>query len=83
MKQLLSVVVFSLFVSDAFADDWRMRKFDMNGDGFITVEEFEALGCKVRKSLFSYADKNSDGKLNAKETRKASSVLKLNKCGGV
>lgn len=83
MKQLFTFALLGLFVTDAFADDWRMRKFDMNGDGFITVEEFQALGCKVRKSLFSYADKNSDGKLNAKETRKASSVLKLNKCGGV
>jgi len=83
MKKLFAIMTLSFFVSDAFADDWRMRKFDMNGDGFITVEEFESLGCKVRKSLFSYADKNSDGKLNAKETRKASSVLKLNKCGGV
>lgn len=82
MKQLLGVVVLSLFVSDAFAQDWRMRKFDLNGDGFVKVQELKTAGCKVKKELFSHADKNSDGQLNAKETRKASALLKLNKCGG-
>ena len=47
MKQLLSVVMLSLFVSDAFADDWRMRKFDLNDDMKIERSELIAAGCSI------------------------------------
>ena len=79
MKNLLSIVVLSLFITDASAD-WRLKKFDENNDGFIKVSELQKAGCKVNIKLFTYADKNSDGKLNAKEAGKASKLLKLNKC---
>ena len=52
---------------DAFADDWRMRKFDADQDGFVIVAELKGAGCVV--SLFS-KDKNKDGKLPKGELRK-------------
>lgn len=79
MKNLLSIVVLSLLVIDVSAD-WRMQKFDENNDGFIKVSELQQAGCKVKIELFEHADKNSDGKLNAKEAANASKLLKLNKC---
>ena len=66
MKQLLAVAVFSLFVSDAFADDWRMKKFDLNGDLQITSGELIQSGCTNIAYRFRYADKNGDGKLSKK-----------------
>ena len=54
----------SFFVSDAFADDWRMRKFDANEDGFVVVSELKSKGCVVKPGLFKHADKNKDGKIS-------------------
>ena len=56
MKKLFLGVVLSLFVTDSFAGDWRMRKFDMNSDGFITVAELKELQCPVKMNLFERAD---------------------------
>ena len=81
MKKLFLGVVLSLFVTDSFAGDWRMRKFDMNSDGFITVAELKELDCKVKMNLFERADFDNDGKLSSKEARKASSYL-LKRCKG-
>ena len=55
MKWFLAIVLF-LFATDTFADDWRMRKFDMNMDGFVTKEELLYHGCNVKEGLFNYAD---------------------------
>ena len=54
MKKVFAISILALFVTDAFADDWRMRKFDTNGDGFVVVEELEAQGCVVKKGLFKH-----------------------------
>ena len=80
MKKLLSIAVLSLFVTDAFADDWRMRKFDVNQDGFVVVNELKSQGCEVRVGLFNAADKNNDGKLSKKELRKASEYIIRRRC---
>ena len=79
MKWFLAIVLF-LFATDTFADDWRMRKFDMNMDGFITKEELIFNGCVVKEGLFNYADKNDDGKLSKKEIRKATNYMVRNRC---
>ena len=79
MKWFLAIVLF-LFATDTFADDWRMRKFDMNMDGFVTKEELLYHGCNVKEGLFNYADKNDDGKLSKKELRKATNYMVRNRC---
>tara|TARA_B100000900_G_scaffold359979_1_gene331757 strand:+ start:5330 stop:5581 length:252 start_codon:yes stop_codon:yes gene_type:complete len=80
MKKLFTVAIFGMFVTDAFADDWRMRKFDADDDGFVIAEELKAKGCTVKKGLFKYADKNNDGKLSQKELRKATNYMVRNRC---
>ena len=80
MKQLFSILVLSLFVSNAFADDWRMRKLDADLDGFVVKQELKAAGCRVKPSLFNAADKNDDGKLSKKELRKASEYIVRRPC---
>lgn len=79
MKWFLALVLF-LFATESFADDWRMRKFDMNMDGFVTKEELIFNGCVVKNGLFKYADKNDDGKLSKKELRKATNYMVRNRC---
>ena len=80
MKQFFAIFVMTLFASNAFADDWRMRKYDLDRDGFITMEELK-LQCSVKPSLFRHADKNGDGKLSKKEARDATWILfKNHKC---
>ena len=80
MKQLFTFALLGLFVTDAFADDWRMRKFDTNNDGFVIPNELKAKGCTVKQGLFNYADKNNDGKLSQKELRKSSEYMVKSKC---
>ena len=80
MKKLFTLAVLSMFVTDAFADDWRMRKFDADNDGCVIAEELEAKGCTVKKGLFNVADKNKDGKLSQKELRKATNYMVRNRC---
>ena len=79
MKWFLALVLF-LFATESFADDWRMRKFDMNMDGFVTKEELIFNGRVVKNGLFKYADKNDDGKLSKKELRKATNYMVRNRC---
>ena len=80
MKQIFAVIVTLGFISNAFADDWRMRKFDANQDGFVVVSELKAQGCEVRPGLFNAADKNDDGKLSKGELRKASEYMIRHRC---
>lgn len=80
MKNIFALVVTLGFVSNAFADDWRMRKFDMNSDGFVTVAELKECGCTVNPGLFKAADKNSDGVLSKRELRKASEYIIRRRC---
>jgi len=79
MKKLLSISIFSLFVSDAFADDWRMRKFDLNDNNVISEAELIQSGCRLGKR-FDLADKNNDGVLNRKEAKRASDYLFRKRC---
>lgn len=79
MKKLsLAVLLCSLSVS-AFAD-WRMDRFDVDQDGFVTMAELEMQGCRVRPGLFLAADKNKDEKLSKKELRKASNYIVRRHC---
>ena len=80
MKKILPIALLGLFVSDAFADDWRMRKFDADRDGFVIVAELKGAGCVVKPGLFKHADKNKDGKLSKGELRKASEYMIRNRC---
>ena len=80
MKRILPVALLGLFVSDAFADDWRMRKFDMNQDGFVVPAELKENGCKIKPGLFKAADKNDDGKLSQRELRTASEYIIRRRC---
>tara|TARA_B100002019_G_scaffold275421_1_gene273307 strand:- start:1401 stop:1652 length:252 start_codon:yes stop_codon:yes gene_type:complete len=80
MKKILPIALLGLFVSDAFADDWRMRKFDADQDGFVIVAELKGAGCVVKPGLFKHADKNKDGKLSKGELRKATEYMIRNRC---
>ena len=82
MKHLFTITLLLFFVTDAFADDWRMRKFDLDKDQLITKSELLTAGCSVRatKSLFDHADKNSDGALNKREARNASAYIFKRRC---
>tara|TARA_R100001460_G_scaffold4800_4_gene13538 strand:- start:16755 stop:17045 length:291 start_codon:yes stop_codon:yes gene_type:complete len=85
MKKYFSILVLFGFISNAFADDWRMRKFDLDQDGFIKRSELMAVGCnykvvKLEKGLFNYADKNDDGLLDKKEARSASDYIFRSNC---
>jgi hypothetical protein len=81
MKNILAGLVLVFFVGDVFADDWRMRKFDLNGDNVISLDEAEFF-CTVKKSLWKQADKNSDGVLSKREARVASNyIFSKRRCG--
>ena len=80
MKKILPIAFLGLFVSDAFADDWRMRKFDLDQDGFVVPAELEVAGCVVKPGLFKAADKNDDGKLSKRELRTASEYIVRRRC---
>ena len=47
MKNIFALAVMLCFVTDAFADDWRMRKFDLNADDFISADELIVAGCSL------------------------------------
>ena len=47
MKKLLSITILSFFAFDAFADDWRMRKFDLNDNNEISKAELIQSGCRI------------------------------------
>lgn len=82
MKQIFAVIVTLGFISNAFADDWRMRKFDLNDDMKIERSELIAAGCSIKAtgSLFEYADKNGDDLLNVREARNATHYIFKSKC---
>ena len=80
MKNLFAIIVALGFVSNAFADDWRMRRLDLDMDGYVSKAELRDAGCTVNRSLYEYADKNDDGLLNQRELRKASEYIVKRRC---
>jgi len=50
------------------ANPARFERMDLDKDGFVTLDEANTV-CKVKPSIFKYADENSDGKLSSKELR--------------
>ena len=68
MKKLFSTILLCSLSVSAFAD-WRMDRFDVDQDGFVTKAELELQGCKVRPGLFLAADKIKE-RLSKKELRK-------------
>jgi|TARA_Y100000289_G_C3888621_1_gene132704 hypothetical protein len=79
MKQLLSIIVFSFFISNVSADDWRMEKFDLNKDNLISQGELLQRGCVKTMKMFNRADKNGDGVLNKREARNATYIIFKNR----
>lgn len=80
MKKLFALTTMLLITSEAFADDWRMRRFDLDSNGFVTQQELRNSGCLVRVGLFKTADKNGDGVLSKRELRKASDYIIRRRC---
>lgn len=82
MKKLFAGITMMFFVSDAFADDWRMRKFDLNADEFITKDELMAAGCNYKATTFFFerADLNGDLKLGTREARRATEYIFRSNC---
>jgi len=82
MKKLFSIITLSFFVSDAFADDWRMRKFDLNKDELITKDELMSAGCNYKATTFFFdrADLNGDQALNTRESRRATHYIFKSNC---
>ena len=79
-KQIFALIVTFGFVTNAYADDWRMRKFDLDSDGFVVPSELSQMGCVVKPGLFKHADKNNDGKLSKGELRKSSEYMIRHRC---
>lgn len=82
MKKLFALIITFGFVSNAFADDWRMRKFDLNADEFITKDELMAAGCNYKATTFFFerADLNGDLKLGTREARRATEYIFKSNC---
>ena len=78
MRNLLAVILL-VSTSSVYAD-WRMERFDLDGDNLISVNELKASGCVVKDSLFKHADKNRDSFLDKKEAKKASEYIIRSKC---
>jgi len=77
--KIMTAMIACLIAIPAYAD-WRMERYDLDGDNLISVEELKASGCKVKKSLFNAADKNRDSFLDKKEIRKASEYIIRRNC---
>ena len=80
MKILFAIIITLGFVSNAFADDWRMRRLDLDTDGYVSKAELKEVGCTVNLSLFDYADKNNDDLLDQRELRRASNYIVRSNC---
>ena len=79
MNKIMTALIACLIAIPAYAD-WRMERFDLNGDNLISVPELKASGCVVKESLFKHADKNRDSFLDKKEAKKASEYIIRSKC---
>ena len=79
MNKAITALV-ACVIATPVAADWRMERFDINGDNLISVTELKASGCIVKKHLFDYADKNRDSFLNKKEAKQASEYIIKSKC---
>lgn len=78
-NKFIMAIAACLIAAPAYAD-WRMERFDLDGDSLISVEELKACGCTVKQSLFNAADKNRDSFLDKKEIRKASEYIIRRRC---
>jgi hypothetical protein len=73
-NKIMIAIAACLIAAPAYAD-WRMERFDLNGDKLISVTELKDSGCKINFSLFKHADKNQDKFLDKKESRTASRYI--------
>lgn len=79
MNKIMTALIACLIAIPAYAD-WRMERFDLDGDNLISVNELKASGCVVKESLFKHADKNRDSFLDKKEAKKASEYIIRSNC---
>jgi len=79
MKKILSIAIFSFFISNVSAEDWRMEKFDLNKDNLISQGELLQRGCVKTLKMFDRADRNGDGVLNRREARNATYIIFKNR----
>ncbi|MBL1406113.1 MAG: calmodulin [Hyphomicrobiales bacterium] len=66
-KIILALAITGLSFTSAFAEELDFAKIDTDGDGLVSIEETQAAGLPLTLELFSEADKDQDGKLNAEE----------------
>ena len=74
VNKVLSILVLTFLSNGASAGDL-MKRFDLDSNDLVTMEELEQAGCTVKNSMFKAADRNKDGTLSKKELRKSRDYL--------
>jgi Ca2+-binding EF-hand superfamily protein len=66
-KKMLATGLALTFAVPAMAQEGDFATLDANGDGFVTMAEFQAMMPDVSVDAFMQADTNADGALNEEE----------------
>ena len=74
VNKVLSILVLTFLSNGASAGDL-MKRFDLDSNDLVTMEELEQAGCTVKNSMFKAAGRNKDGTLSKKELRKSRDYL--------
>jgi hypothetical protein len=80
MNKKIMIAIAACFIAAPAYADWRMERFDLDGDKLISKAELKAAGCTVKNGLFKAADKNKDSYLDKKEARIASQYIFRSNC---
>ena len=70
-KTMLATGLALTFAVPAMAQEADFATLDANGDGFVTMAEFQAVMPEVSVDAFMQADANADGALNEEELTSA------------
>ncbi|MGP6088349.1 hypothetical protein [Antarctobacter jejuensis] len=69
---LITTAALAAFTLPAFAQEAQTGPvLDADADGFVTIEEVQAVYPEVSEDVYSAADKDADGMLNADEVAMA------------